>query len=176
MPKAPTPCGVPRLPRAPASTSPSPLLRATPGSSRGSPFGLHYFVGGNTHMLRMLRHNVDSLDLSATEAQFDSTIARSLDMLAEPDPRSQPRRDRHARYWHHERGSRAPQPAPATNSRRAIPARRAWVELTMAADGDTACSTPELGTQPPGASTANCSVAWEPHHDVIVRRQPSPDL
>ena len=44
-------------------------------------YSLHYFVGAS--MLRMLRNNVDSLGLSATESQFDSTIARTLEMLEE---------------------------------------------------------------------------------------------
>ena len=48
-----------------------------------SPYSLHYFVGANTHMLRMLRNKVESLGLAASEAQFDSTIDRTLTMLEE---------------------------------------------------------------------------------------------
>jgi hypothetical protein len=46
-----------------------------------SPYGLHYLVGANAAMLRLMRDNVDNLGLSASEAQFDSTIARTLDLL-----------------------------------------------------------------------------------------------
>lgn len=46
-----------------------------------NPFGLHYFVGANTFMLEMLRDYGDTLGVTATTAQFDSTITRTLDML-----------------------------------------------------------------------------------------------
>lgn len=46
-----------------------------------SPYGLHYLVGANAAMLRLLRDNVENLGLTATPAQFDSTISRTLDML-----------------------------------------------------------------------------------------------
>lgn len=46
-----------------------------------SPYGLHYLVGANAAMLRLLRDHVDELDLTATPEQFDSTIARTLEIL-----------------------------------------------------------------------------------------------
>ncbi len=46
-----------------------------------SPYGLHYLVGANAAMLRLMRDNIDNLGLSATAAQFDSTISRTLDLL-----------------------------------------------------------------------------------------------
>jgi len=133
-----------------------------------SPFGLHYFVGGNTHMLRMLRNNVDSLDLSATESQFDSTIARSLDMLenqtlevnldvsgttAEGDMSIEVELINLA-------GHKFPS---------GYPARRAWVELTMAANGDTVFHS---GAWDPstGSIDGQLNVAWEPHHDTISQQ------
>lgn len=48
-----------------------------------SPFGKHHFVGGNVHMLEILKANRDLLGIEATEAQFDSTIARTRRMLKE---------------------------------------------------------------------------------------------
>ena len=133
-----------------------------------SPFGLHYFVGGNTHMLRMLRNNVDSLDLSATTSQFDSTIARSLDMLenqtlevnldvsgttAEGDMSIEVELINLA-------GHKFPS---------GYPARRAWVELTMAANGDTVFHS---GAWDPstGSIDGQLNVAWEPHHDTISQQ------
>ncbi|MDB4787399.1 hypothetical protein OAG26_01690 [Flavobacteriales bacterium] len=132
-----------------------------------SPFGLHYFVGGNTHMLRMLRHNVDSLDLSATEAQFDSTIARSLDMLENQtlevnlDVTGTPATGN--MNVEVELINLAGHKFPS-----GYPARRAWVELTMAANGDTVFHS---GAWDPstGSIDGQLSVAWEPHHDVIVQ-------
>lgn len=46
-----------------------------------SPFGLHHLVGGNDYMVRMLRDNAGELGVTASTQQFDSTIARSLDLL-----------------------------------------------------------------------------------------------
>lgn len=46
-----------------------------------TPFGLHHLVGGNVHMLEIMKANREALGIPATEAQFDSTIARTRDML-----------------------------------------------------------------------------------------------
>lgn len=46
-----------------------------------TPFGLHYMVGANTFMLKMFKENIDLLGLSASEAQFDTTIVQTMDML-----------------------------------------------------------------------------------------------
>ncbi|MCB0790611.1 MAG: T9SS type A sorting domain-containing protein [Flavobacteriales bacterium] len=46
-----------------------------------SPFGLHHFAGANTFMLKVLRDHISELDLTASEAQFDSTIDRTTRML-----------------------------------------------------------------------------------------------
>ena len=48
--------------------------------SRG-PIGLHTMVGANTFMLEMMQSNMEELGISATEAQFDSTIAKTYEML-----------------------------------------------------------------------------------------------
>ena len=44
-------------------------------------FGRHHFVGGNTFMLQLMRDNAVALDLSASPAQFDTTIARTTRSL-----------------------------------------------------------------------------------------------
>ena len=131
-----------------------------------SPFGLHYFVGGNTHMLRMLRNNVDSLDLSATEAQFDSTIARSLDMLEnqtlEVNLNLTGTAESGSMNVEVELVNLAGHKFPS-----GYPARRAWVELTMATNGDTVFHS---GAWDPatGSIEGQLEVAWEPHHDIIT--------
>ncbi|MBK8499070.1 MAG: hypothetical protein IPL52_09685 [Flavobacteriales bacterium] len=38
------------------------------------PFGLHHLVGGNVHMLKLLKENRDTLHIPASAVQFDSTI------------------------------------------------------------------------------------------------------
>jgi Secretion system C-terminal sorting domain len=50
---------------------------------RRSPFWRHTFVGGNTYMLRMLRDNIDSLNVTAYPEHFDSTIARAEELVSE---------------------------------------------------------------------------------------------
>ncbi|UCE97847.1 MAG: hypothetical protein JSV74_00490 [Dehalococcoidia bacterium] len=46
-----------------------------------NPFYQHYFVGGNSLMIQLLRENIDNLALTATDSQFGATLARALDQL-----------------------------------------------------------------------------------------------
>lgn len=46
-----------------------------------APFKKHILVGGNAQMLEIMRDNTESLGLSASVAQFDSTIAWTRDVL-----------------------------------------------------------------------------------------------
>ena len=129
-----------------------------------SPFSLHYFVGANTHMLRMLRNNVDSLGLTASEAQFDSTIDRTLSMLTEQtlDLEAElilddglPRVDV---MLTNKAGHKFPS---------GYPARRAWVEVeVMADDGQTLLHSGAWNPET-GHILGQEDVAWEPHHDII---------
>ena len=129
-----------------------------------SPFGLHYFVGANTHMLRMLRNNVDSLGLSATEAQFDSTIARTLAMLEEQTldlsadailddglPRIEVTLENKA-------GHKFPS---------GYPARRAWLEVKVTGDDNSTLFHSGAWNPETGHIIGQEDVAWEPHHNVI---------
>jgi len=42
-----------------------------------SPYWKHEFVGGNVYMLKMLRNNIDSLGITASPENFDSSIVRA---------------------------------------------------------------------------------------------------
>jgi hypothetical protein len=46
-----------------------------------TPFRKHFFVGGNVYMLNMLKNNIQTLGLTATSENFDSTIARAEENL-----------------------------------------------------------------------------------------------
>lgn len=46
-----------------------------------SPFGKHDLVGANVFMLKVLRDNATDLGITATTAQFDNTISKTLEML-----------------------------------------------------------------------------------------------
>lgn len=48
-----------------------------------SPFGKHELVGGNVFMLRLLRDNIDELELTAGAEDFDASISRTLHQLQE---------------------------------------------------------------------------------------------
>jgi hypothetical protein len=46
-----------------------------------TPFAKHYFVGANVFMLNILKNHGSEIGVTATPAQFDSTIARTLRLL-----------------------------------------------------------------------------------------------
>jgi hypothetical protein len=46
-----------------------------------SPFNMHKFMGGNTTMLKMMKQNKSSLGIDAPDANFDSTITATMDLL-----------------------------------------------------------------------------------------------
>ena len=133
-----------------------------------SPFALHYFVGANTHMLRMLRHNVDSLGLSATEAQFDSTLDRTLKMLEEQTleltassviESGELKVDVHLL---NKAGHKFPS---------GYPARRAWIELSVEnAEGQNLFHSGAWDAAT-GHILGQEQVDWEPHHDIIANEE-----
>lgn len=45
------------------------------------PFRKHYFVGGNSFMLKLMKSNIEDLDISASEANFDLVINRTIEQL-----------------------------------------------------------------------------------------------
>jgi len=50
-----------------------------------TPFWKHAFVGGNVYMLNMLKDNIQTLGLTASSENFDSTIARAKENLTEKE-------------------------------------------------------------------------------------------
>lgn len=48
-----------------------------------TPYWKHEFVGGNVYMLNLLKNNIDSLGITASAENFDSTIARAEKNLTE---------------------------------------------------------------------------------------------
>ncbi len=129
-----------------------------------SPFSLHYFVGANTHMLRMLRNNVDSLGLSATEDQFDSTIDRTLAMLEEQtlDLTAALVLDDGLPRVDVELTNKAGHKFPS-----GYPARRAWVEMKMTDQSGQTIFHSGAWNPETGHIIGQEYVAWEPHHDLV---------
>ncbi|MFN6379174.1 MAG: hypothetical protein ACK4WD_07855 [Flavobacteriales bacterium] len=68
-------CHLPRLPKQ------SVILAAGYNTPAREPYGLHEMVGGNVLMLALMKENRSSLGIAATEAAFDETIAKTVDML-----------------------------------------------------------------------------------------------
>jgi hypothetical protein len=68
-------CHMPRL------VEPVQITAFPPHAPERSPFGQHYFVGANVTMLRLMQANIDSLGITASKVNFDSTIARTLRQL-----------------------------------------------------------------------------------------------
>lgn len=129
-----------------------------------SPFGLHHLVGGNEHMVRLLKQNKGALGIPATDVQFDSTLARTRRMLAHHTL------DAHlslidrtadtaffAVRLENKAGHRFPS---------GYPSRRAFIEFTvLTTEGDTVFKSGLLN----GADEVEGHDAgYEPHHDVIV--------
>jgi hypothetical protein len=135
-----------------------------------TPYGLHYFVGANAAMLRLLRDHVDELGLTASEAQFDSTKQRTLDLLQQHSV------DLTASATYNGQGAaevvvdvvnKAGHKFPS-----GYPARRAWLEVEVRhpetnevlwASGERTADGLEIaGVDEAGLTT------WEPHLDVVT--------
>lgn len=128
-----------------------------------TPFGLHHLVGGNVQMLEILKANRELLAIPATEAQFDSTIARThalltqrtLDLTIALEDRSTDTAFFAVRL-ENRAGHRFPSGAPA---------RRAFVRFVVRnAAGDTLFVSGALDAE---HEVIGHDTGYEPHHDVI---------
>ncbi|MBS1570319.1 MAG: T9SS type A sorting domain-containing protein [Bacteroidetes bacterium] len=129
-----------------------------------SPFGQHHFAGGNAFMLTMLKNNGDTLRVTATEAQFDSSIARTHRMLQQHTlmlETSVPWRDADTAFIDVKLTNLAGHKFPS-----GYPSRRAWVQLVVTnATGDTLYNN---GAPSPDGDIVGHDPLWEPHYDTIT--------
>jgi hypothetical protein len=134
-----------------------------------SPFGLHFLVGGNSAMLRLMRNRIDVLGLTASEAQFDSTIARTERMLREETVDL----DIDATWGI---GGPAEIGVKLTNKAghkfpSGYPARRSWIEVEVRnpATGEVVFHSGKVASN--GHSIEGTDdgglTSWEDHHDLI---------
>ena len=129
-----------------------------------SPFGKHHLTGGGTFMLKMMKEHAQALGVPATDAQFDSTIARSTahlrNSVAMQLQVAGPVQDTLAVQvaLTNLTGHKFPS---------GFPNRRAFVQLVaLKADGDTLFSS---GTWDGSYEVVGHDPAYEPHHQTIDR-------
>jgi hypothetical protein len=126
------------------------------------PFGLHHMVGGNTFMLRLMKTNRVALGLSASDVEFDSTIARTEKMLANQTAEltlTEASRTSDTVFYtldvHNLAGHKFPS---------GYPSRRAWIQFVVMDDaGDTLFAS---GTWD-GTEISGHDPVWEPHYNTI---------
>lgn len=138
---------------------------ATPyeGYPARSPIGLHNLVGGNAFILTMLRDNGDALGVTATPAQFDSTIALTLKKLQQHtldlDLQFLGVAEDSARFelkLSNKAGHKFPS---------GFPSRRAYIEMVIISqDGDTLMYSGKMNDD---YSLADIDTPYEPHYQMI---------
>ncbi len=128
-----------------------------------SPYGMHHFAGGNMFMLRMLREHIAELGLTATETQFDSTIARTVRNLQQHSvllDAGMVWRDLDTAFIDVELTNLTGHKFPS-----GFPSRRAFVELVVKdAVGDTLFKSGRWGS---GYEVEGHDTSYERHYDMI---------
>ncbi len=129
-----------------------------------SPFGKHHFAGGNVHMLEILKANRDLLGIEATEAQFDSTIARTKRMLQQETLTMQlelSERDADTARYSVQLTNHAGHRFPS-----GYPSRRAFVEFIVLGElNDTIFHSGRLRSD---LEIEGHNEFFEPHYDLIT--------
>ncbi len=128
-----------------------------------SPFGKHHLAGGNIHMLELLKANRDALGITATEAQFDSTIDRSRQLLQHHTLDMQlslVQRTADTAFYAVRLENMAGHRFPS-----GYPSRRAFIEFVVTdALGDTVFKSGVLGSD---LEVEGHDTPYEPHHAMI---------
>lgn len=159
-------CHMPRLFEGVAISALYNFLVTNPDFHR-SPYGLHQMVGGNSFMLKLLQQNIATLGLTASSAQFDSSITWTERLLQQNTlllDATVVDRSAEVASIDVQLTNLAGHKFPS-----GYPARRAFVELhVLDASGNTLFRS---GNWDPAYEVVGHDEDWEPHHDVIT----SPD-
>ena len=131
-----------------------------------APFKKHILVGGNAQMLEIMRDNTEALGLSASVAQFDSTIAWTRDVLRNETVELSVQ----DASWVDGLGSVAVEVVNKAGHKfpSGYPARRAWIEVVAHQGEDTLWHNGRWsqGGFLHGVDEGGLE-AFEPHFDVI---------
>ena len=129
-----------------------------------SPFALHELVGGNTAMLKLMKENKETLNITATDEQFDKTIENTFKLLQEQSVEFDLQlvnQDTDSAYFEIEVINLAGHKFPS-----GYPARRAYIEFvaTTLTQGDTLFQS---GVMQPDYEVKGQTAETEPHFDLI---------
>lgn len=129
-----------------------------------SPYYLHDLVGGNVHMLNILKNNSAALGVVATAAQFNKTISKTYNMLQNQGLNmtlTNTGRDIDSVFYQLDIENLAGHRFPS-----GYPARRLVVEFTVKnPSGDTLFHSGGFDNE---FYALNEDSPYEPHHDVIT--------
>jgi hypothetical protein len=133
-----------------------------------SPFGLHYFVGGNAFMINLLKANVDELGLTCSTEHLEGTLDRIVDQLtndtvalAVDDTKVAGDELSLVVRLENKAGHKVPA---------GFPSRRAWLHVKVTdADGQVVFESgqPRADGTIVGVDADDHAPAFERHHDVI---------
>lgn len=133
-----------------------------------NPLHAHEFVGGNVFMLKMLRDFRDELDVRATTAQLDSTIARSMHLLQNKTVNMEISAD-----WNATGDSMDimvdVQNLAGHKFPTAYPSRRAWIELKV--EDHSGNTLFHSGSWDETGDILGLDPNYEPHHQQILDQQ-----
>jgi len=127
------------------------------------PYAKHELVGGNSFMLKLMKNNISSLGIAATEEHFDSTIARTENMLKHQTMNLDldlMTFDNDTAYFEVRLENLAGHKFPS-----GYPARRAFLEfVVLTQTGDTLFKS---GVLNPSYGINGQNADFEPHYNII---------
>ncbi len=128
------------------------------------PFGQHWFVGGNSFMLELMKNRIDELGLTANENHFQTVINRTIDNLQNHSATLQVVEgaiDSDTARYTVKLTNLAGHKLPS-----GYPARRAFVEFVMTdEDGNEVFHSGKINTD---YEVQGQDPTWEPHYDLIT--------
>lgn len=132
-----------------------------------SPFGMHQFAGANVFMGQLLKDFASEIGVTATDAQFDSTISRSTRMLQHHTldlTLEETKRTNDTLFLNLNLKNKAGHKFPS-----GFPSRRAFVELiAITENGDTLFHS---GKTDEDFNLIYEDADFEPHHNIINSEQ-----